>query len=86
MYRIEGVQFDYDRADPMKQWRIYSPDTSIDLTFRPLGMHQSARGIGPLWYALKQPFGIYSGTIRAGDTACTIENMVGIAEEHLAKW
>jgi hypothetical protein len=87
IYRIQQVIYDYDRADPMKPWRIYSPDTSVDVTFQPLGMRQGKMGIGILMYDLKQPFGFYSGTIKAGDgKTYTIENMVGIAERHVALW
>ncbi len=86
LYRIARVQFVYDRADPMKQWKIFSSDKCVDLTFQPLGMREGKMGIGVLWYDLKQPFGLYSGTLKAGGTTYTIENMVGIAEEHFAGW
>ena len=87
IYRIQQVTFDYDIADPMKPWRIYSPDTSVDLTFQPLGMREGKMGIGILMYDLKQPFGFYNGTIKAEDgKTYTIVNMVGIAEKHVALW
>jgi hypothetical protein len=87
IYRIEQVTFDYDMADPMKEWKIYSPDKSVDLTFQPLGMRENRIGIGILMSDLKQPFGVFCGTIRAKDGKIyTIENMHGIAEQHYAKW
>jgi len=87
IYRIERVIYDYDMADPMQEWKIYSPDNSVDLTFQPLGMREGKKDIGILMYDIKQPFGFYNGTIKAMDgKTYTIENMIGIAEKHIARW
>lgn len=83
----EPLKWEYDNRDFMKPWKIKSTLTDIvDLTFTPFFDRVAKINLLVLKSEANQCFGKYSGTITKGGTALNIENVIGWAEEHVAKW
>ncbi len=85
----EDLNFDYDRADMMKPWRVRTAATDrIDLAFQPEFERVSRTGKRDGFFTdAHQLFGTYSGRITP-DTGAPIEvsDLFGWIEEHEARW
>jgi len=85
IYRIATVKMKYTNV--YRNWKISSADGIFNLDFHPLGHREGSVNLGILVSKYKQPFGTFSGTINAPDgKRYVIENMLGVTEEHIAKW
>jgi Domain of unknown function (DUF2804), N-terminal/Domain of unknown function (DUF2804), C-terminal len=83
----EELHWQYDKSNFMKPWHISAPSGSIDLTFTPF-MERVA--ISNLWLVkseVHQMFGYYNGTVKTTESeSITVNNLIGWAEDHVAKW
>ena len=88
LYKIrEPLNWDYDQRNYMQPWKIKSTLTeSIDLTFTPFFDRVAKVNLLVLKSAGHQCFGKYSGCISVGGINLKIENVIGWAEEHIARW
>lgn len=81
----DTVDFDLDRRDPMRPWRIRTTSTPrVDLTFTP----KTRRAVTvPHFFRLRQCVGTFSGTIvdDAG-TAIAVDDALGLAETVRGRW
>jgi hypothetical protein len=85
VYRRDDVVFQYE--DILNTWKISSVDGTINLSFEPLGLRSGDVNLGVIVSRFKQPFGIFEGTVTGPDGKVhTVKNMLGVTEEHLAKW
>lgn len=86
LYRIPKMKFLYQ--DPLKTWRIESPEGDIQLDFQPISQRsENISVLGLIESKFIQPFGYYSGSVSLpSGKKYIVENMLGIAEEHFAKW
>jgi hypothetical protein len=84
----ERVEFQYDRADFMRPWRIVTPGSDrVDLTLTPVYQRQLRGSALVLGGELHLCFGRFSGTVvdDAG-RGHPIADLVGWAEEVQARW
>lgn len=72
-------------------WRIYHQNlgwsnVDIDLTFTPISVYKKTDNFGMLASIFEQWLGFYSGEIRIKDEVIKIDKVMGLAEDHFAKW
>jgi len=72
-------------------WRTYHQNlgwsnVDIDLTFTPITVYKKTDNFGVLASIFEQWLGLYSGEIRLGDEVIKIDKVMGLAEDHFAKW
>ena len=86
IHRTEGATFTYE--DLLSDWTIRSYDGVIDLTFHPVNMREGYINIFDVIVSeFYQPFGRFTGTITGDDgVVYEIDTMLGVTEEHYAKW
>lgn len=81
----DTVDFDVDRRDPMRPWRIRTTTTPrVDLTFTP----RTRRAVTvPPFLRLRQCVGTFAGTIvDDGGTAIAVHDALGLAETVRGRW
>lgn len=87
IHKLDGVLFSYDKHDYEKPWRFRDDGGRLDLTFTPFKHRIARSNLLVITSEVHQMFGRYSGTVEADDgEVIKIENLVGFAEEHHAKW
>ena len=87
IHKLAQVDFTYDPANFKNPWTMRSPDGRLDLTFVPFAERVAKTDFKLLSSEVHQLFGAYFGTaVTDEDETLIIENLVGFAEEHHAKW
>lgn len=84
----EDLAFDYDEQNYMKNWAIKSKvSDSIDLSFTPFYERIAKSNFLVIKSEVHQMVGYFSGHIKteSGETVA-IEQLLGCAEAHVAKW
>lgn len=88
--RLAGVQFALPRHPDREPWQIRSIDAGVgevDLRFVPWGARRQDLDIGLVVSRYVQPYGTFSGQIRtAAGQPLAIDGLVGVVEDHLARW
>ena len=83
----DELEWDYDWADPMRPWRVRSPDGSIDLRLTPRHDKHTEVDALVLRTETHQVFGTWAGTVIPDDgDALTFEALQGFAEESRSRW
>ncbi len=72
-------------------WRIYHQNlgwsnVDIDLTFTPITVYKKTDNFGIVASIFEQWLGFYSGEIRIKDEVIKLDKVLGLAEDHFAKW
>lgn len=84
---MEDLVWEYDAAAPMRPWRVRSNHSrAVDLTFTPSFEHRTSIDLGVLASGGVCLFGRWDGSILAGGTTITIQNLIGWAEEFAHRW
>jgi hypothetical protein len=87
LHKLEQVSFDYDRTDYRKPWRFSDTQGRLDLNFLPFVERVAQTNLKLIFSEVHQMFGQYSGRVVTDeDQVIQIENLVGFAEEHQARW
>lgn len=95
IYYLPPVMFtrpDTDKEnDETKPWRIIHHNlgwsqVTIDLTFKPITVYQKTDNFGVVASIFEQWVGEYSGTIQFKDQLIVLDKVLGLAEDHFAKW
>ena len=87
LYPAGEAIFEFDQSDHLKPWRVRNKSGTIDLTFTPEGARREDKQlyIAQSWYV--QPIGVFNGTVRApGGPPVEVKDLVGVTEDHVAKW
>lgn len=82
------VHFEFERqgADS-PQWRIYSDDGRINLVFNPINCRKEKLNLLLLKSNFRQYLGYYTGEIiDGGGHRYQLNNILGLTEDHYAKW
>ncbi|HYA67208.1 MAG TPA: DUF2804 family protein, partial [Acidimicrobiales bacterium] len=79
---VGPVRFAFDRENPASPWRITGPDGGVDLAFAPEGHRQESRNLVLAASHYLQPFGTFRGRIGG----VVIDGLVGVTEDHVARW
>ena len=87
VHKLGTLKFEYDSAHFMKPWRMKDEDGRLDLVFTPFYERVAKTTEGCSTSEVHQMFGRYRGTLVTDDgDSIIIEDLVGFAEEHHAKW
>ncbi len=87
IHKLDQVKFDYVPGDYMKPWKFNDTEERFDLTFTPFKDRTAKMNLAVIASEVHQMFGRYNGFAIADDGEnLRIENLVGFAEEHHAKW
>lgn len=84
--KVDFVQFQFDRQDVNRPWRMISTDGKVNLTFFPEGIRQERLNVYFLASNFKQMFGKYEGYLKVNRHRIEIKDVPGFAEDHFARW
>jgi len=88
LYKVgEDLLWEYDRNNFMAPWRVRTEYSDmIDLTLTPFYDKTERISLGVLSTEGHQCFGYYSGTLKFDNKTIAVNNLMGWAEEHIARW
>lgn len=87
IHKFSQVDFTYNNQDFKQPWRMVSPDGRVDLELVPSIERVASTNLLVITSEVHQMFGHYHGTVRTdGGETVRIDNLVGFAEEHHARW
>ena len=86
MYKIDMVDFQFDRYHPNHAWAMRSNDGMIQLHFEPKGQRKEKMNVVVAASNFTQHFGQYYGEIHLPDEVITLDGEWGFSEDHYAKW
>jgi hypothetical protein len=87
VHKLGEVAFAYDPRDFRRPWRMVSPEGRLDLEFCPFSERVAKSNLVVVNSEVHQLFGRYSGTLIADDgEILRIDDLIGFAEEHHARW
>ncbi|MFT5120710.1 MAG: hypothetical protein ACI8R1_001937 [Psychrobacter glaciei] len=93
IYYLPPVLFIRKDLDTSVQntWRVYHQNlgwsnVGIDLTFTPMTVYKKTDNFGVLASIFEQWLGFYSGEIRIKNEVMKFDKVMGLAEDHFAKW
>lgn len=87
IHKLEQIKFEYDSKNFMAPWKMQNDDQRLVLTFTPFYERIAKTDAKILTSEVHQMFGKYNGTLISDDgEKITIENLIGFAEEHHARW
>jgi hypothetical protein len=87
LHKLDTVHFDYNRSRVLEPWHLTSFDGRLDLTFRPEAEHAERLNAWIVASNFHQVIGRYDGSLAtAAGERLRIENLLGYAEHHYAKW
>jgi hypothetical protein len=87
IHKLGLVKYDYTSGDYMKPWRFTDREGRLDLEFTPFKERVAITNMGVIFSEVHQMFGRYRGraVTDEGETVW-IDNLIGFAEEHRARW
>ncbi|MFZ6750558.1 DUF2804 domain-containing protein [Undibacterium sp. Ren11W] len=85
---LGAAQFEFDPAQPLLPWHIYTEDGLLDLEFQPEGCRSENKNLLIAASRYVQPIGTFSGWVKASKDAPVrkIANLVGVTEDHFSRW
>jgi hypothetical protein len=87
IHKLEQVRFDYTSGDYMKPWKFTDAGGRLSLDFVPFKDRTASTNLGVIFSEVHQMFGRYSGeVVTDSGEKIGLENLVGFAEEHHARW
>jgi hypothetical protein len=86
--RVQRVIFDFDQMNPHgRDWKIWSEDGRVDLTFHPMGVRSDKKNLGFIKMNFQQFIGSFNGKLKpAGGKAVAVKDIHGVTESHLSAW
>ena len=83
---VGPARFDIPK-DPNQPWAIRTEDGAVELELIPQGLRRERVNLGLARSTYDQPYGLYSGKLVDSEgRRHTVENVFGLAEDHIAKW
>lgn len=87
LHKLGVVKFDYTSGDFMRPWRFSDDENRLDLTFTPFKERTARTNLGIIFSEVHQMFGRYSGVVKLDSgEELMVNDLVGFAEEHHARW
>jgi hypothetical protein len=87
LHKLGQVKFDYISGDYMKPWHFSDQDSRLDLEFTPFKDRLARTNLGLIFSEVHQMFGRYRGKVVSDEgEKIQIEDLIGFAEEHQARW
>ena len=80
-----------DKSGTKAPWQVYHQNlgwsnVDIELNFTPLRVYKKTDNYGVIASIFEQWLGEYSGEIRLGKEVIILDKVLGLAEDHFAKW
>lgn len=87
VHKLDEVDFIYDPENFMTPWHFRSNDNQLILEFIPFKERAANTNLGIIHSEVHQLFGRYNGQVTTdeGETI-QIQDLIGFAEEHYARW
>ena len=87
VHKLDQVTFEYNPKEYMQPWIFRDNHHRLILEFCPFSERVATTRLGVIDSEVHQMFGHYSGKITSDDgEEIQIENLIGFAEEHQARW
>lgn len=87
IHKLEQVKFDYVSGDYMQPWKFTDTKDRLNLVFTPFKDRTAKTALGIIDSEVHQMFGRYNGTVLTDEgEQITIQDLIGFAEEHHARW
>lgn len=91
IHYLPAVMFERKNMSEQNTWHIYHQNlgwsnVDIDLTFTPVSVYKKTDNFGVIASIFEQWIGFYSGNIRMKDKVITLNKVIGLAEDHFARW
>jgi hypothetical protein len=87
VHKLGAVHFDYKSPDFSRPWHFSDDEGRLALTFTPFKERVAQTNLGIIFSEVHQMFGHYSGQVVSDEgQRINIQNLVGFAEEHQARW
>ena len=87
IHKLDQVVFDYNPVDYMQPWHFKDNEGKLDVVFTPFKDRTATTNLGIIYSQVHQMFGRYAGfAITNNGEKVVIEDLVGFAEEHVARW
>lgn len=87
VHKLGAVQYEYTSGDYLKPWRFTDREGRLELLFSPFKERVARTNLGIISSEVHQVFGRYSGrAITDEGETLRIEDLIGFAEEHRARW
>lgn len=87
VHKLGAVKFDYASGKYMKPWKFTDGEGRLELEFTPIKERLARTNLGVIFSEVHQMFGHYHGTAVTDEgERVQIEDLIGFAEEHKARW
>jgi len=87
IHKLDQVTFDYDSSDYKKPWKFSDSQKRLNLVFTPFIERVASTDLKLIFSEVHQMFGRYNGYLISDQgERIPIEDMIGFAEEHHARW
>lgn len=87
IHKLDQVKFEYDPSDYMKPWKFTDSAGRLDLLFLPFVERIARTDLKIIQSEVHQMFGRYTGrAVTWEGITIQIDDLIGFAEEHHAKW
>jgi len=87
VHKLGAVKYDYTSGDYMQPWRFTDQEGRLELEFIPFKERLARTDMAVISSEVHQMFGRYRGqAVTDQGERIHIENLVGFAEEHQARW
>jgi hypothetical protein len=87
LFKVGAAEFRYDPRATMAPWHIRTVDGILDLEFTPEGERREDKNLVIAASKYVQPVGTFRGTIKPpGGRARRVKGLLGVTEDHAAKW
>jgi hypothetical protein len=86
VFPLSEGRFAFDPEQPLAEWRVSTADGTVDLRFKPGGMHSEQKNFGVIHSRFVQPVGAYAGTLRLGGRELVLDGVLGVTEDQDVLW
>jgi hypothetical protein len=87
LIKVGAAEFQYDAGATSKPWHVRTVDGILDLDFTPEGERREDKNLVVAASRYVQPVGTFRGTVTApGRPAVEVKDLLGVTEDHAAKW
>jgi hypothetical protein len=85
---LGAAHFEFDHADPMSPWHVYTEDGLLDLQFTPEGLRRQDKNLLIAASQYVQPIGTFRGWVKPARDALPIavNGLLGVTEAHHSRW
>jgi len=83
---LERARFEFDRVDPLREWKVTTTDGAVDLKFTPIHAHREERDYRIVKSHFVQPLGWFEGTLRVHGEVLHVTRLPGVTEDQDILW